>query len=129
MTSGPWLIEPETQAELERWLSSNTPRDVPPIVMLLRGDSQHTRELLPDALDAAKLSSRRVVVWITDDSFLASERVAALLPNDPEVIAVTLDLDQRPRGWVYAGHIDVPTADHAFQQAEEASELDSSEGT
>ena len=123
MTSGPWLIEPETLDELERWLSTDTPRDEPPIVMLLRGDTQHTRRLLPDALDAAKLSSRRAVLWINDDSYLRSDRVAGLFPEDPEVVAVVLDLDQRPRGWLYAGHTDVPTADHAFQQAEEAADL------
>ncbi len=128
MTSGPWLIEPETVAELERWLSPDTPRDAPPIVMMLRGDTQHTRKLLPDALDAAKLSGRRVVVWINDDTFLSSDRIAPLFPEDPEVIAITLDLDQRPRGWLYAGHTDVPSADHAFRQAEEASSLETSEG-
>jgi hypothetical protein len=59
---GPWLIDVRTREEFDTWLGDDPPKAHRPVVMVVRGDSTLVREFLPNALDAAKLDERRLVV-------------------------------------------------------------------
>lgn len=115
---GPWLVEVQSRGDLDVWLGDEPPTSYRPVVMVVRGDGELVREFLPNALDAAKLEDRRVVVWVRDEGMLTAEELEDMFKADPEILAVALSIDHRVGGWVYRAGIDVDDASFAFRQAE-----------
>ena len=111
---GPWLIEVQERGELERWLDDRSSQTV---VMVVRGDSALVRELLPNALDAAKLDDQRLVVWIKDLSLLRQQERSDLFGDDDTVVAAVLDDGGAVAAWVHADRLQVTDADFAFSAA------------
>lgn len=114
---GPWLIDFNERGELEKWLADPNGR---PSAMLIRGDSSRVREMLPNALDAAKLDPGRVVLWVKEEELLAGLPGAEPFRRDADVNAVVLDRERRPRAWVYDDQIAVSDFAFAYDQAEGA---------
>lgn len=112
---GPWLIDFDERGELEKWLADPNGR---PSAMLIRGDSSRVREMLPNALDAAKLDPGRVVLWVKEAELLAELPCAEPFRSDADVNAVVLDRERRPRAWVYDDQIAVSDFAFAYDQAE-----------
>jgi len=116
---GPWLISVAERVELDAWLGQGrAPLDAS-LVMLVRGDSQAVRELLPNALDAAKLDAGRVVVWARDSALFSAEEARTLFKDDDSLLAVVLGTDHAVRSWVYESRIQVSDATFAFARAAE----------
>jgi hypothetical protein len=114
---GPWLIDVSDRSELERWLAG-TPSDK--VVMVVAGDSPRVRELLPNALDAAKLEPHRLVLWVKQPALLEGLPAADLLSRDRRLVSAVLTPDRRVAAWVYDDQIAVDDMAFAFAQAEEA---------
>lgn len=117
---GPWLVDVTQRSELDPWLADDPPTPYRPVVMLVRGDSATVRELLPNALDAAKLDPHRVVVWVKTPEILSEEERRTLFLGDDAIIATVLSEDHKVAGWVYRRAIDVDDAVFAFERAETA---------
>jgi len=114
---GPWLVDVRTRDELDRWLGGNPPTTYRPVLMVVRGDSAAVREFLPNALDAAKLDGRRVVVWVKDLSLLRGTEVRDLFGGDGTVLAAVLNGDLTVAARVHSGRMEVVDADFAFSTA------------
>lgn len=114
---GPWLVDVRTRDELDRWLGGNPPTTYRPVLMVVRGDSVAVREFLPNALDAAKLDDRRVVVWIKNLSLLRRSEAEDLFSDDGTVLAAVLNSDQSVATWIHTDRIEVGDADFAFSTA------------
>jgi hypothetical protein len=50
---GPWLVDVAQRSELDPWLEGTAPVSAAPVVLLVRGDDDVVRELLPNALDVS----------------------------------------------------------------------------
>ena len=114
---GPWLVDVRTRDELDKWLSANPPTTYRPVLMVVRGDSATIREFLPNALDAAKLDERRLVVWVKEASLLRQPERERLFGDDDTVVAAVLDDDRAVAAWVHADRLEVVDADFAFSAA------------
>jgi hypothetical protein len=115
---GPWLIDVQSSDEIDTWLGENPPTPYRPVVMLVREDGEAVREFLPNALDAAKLDDRRIVVWVKDLDLLNDDEIRAFFLSDDTIVAAVLSEDRQVKGWVYSDRIDVDDAAFAFNQAE-----------
>lgn len=115
---GPWLIEAHDRSELEPWLAGGPPARAGSSVMLVRGDGPVVRVFLPNALDAAKQSERRVVVWTKDPALLDDRPLDEAFNDGSSVVAVVLAADGSVGGWVTGDRIGVDDAAFAFRQAE-----------
>jgi hypothetical protein len=114
---GPWLIDVRTREEFDTWLGDSPPVPYRPVVMVVRGDSTLVREFLPNALDAAKLDERRLVVWIKDPEMLTIGEVREFFLSDDSILATVLSQDHHVKGWVYRDRIEMDDAAFAFHQA------------
>jgi hypothetical protein len=114
---GPWLVDVRTRSELDRWLGGSPPTPYVPVLMVVRGDSASVREFLPNALDAAKLDDRRVVVWIKDLSLLRGGEAQDMFSGDATVLAAVLNGDHTVATRVHSDRIEVGDADFAFSTA------------
>ena len=114
---GPWLVDVETRDELERWLSSSPPPTYRPVLMVVRGDSAVIREFLPNALDAAKLDDRRIVVWVKDQTLFRQQELGLLFGDDVTVVAAVLGDHRTVAAWVHDDRLKVDDADFAFSAA------------
>jgi hypothetical protein len=114
---GPWLVDVRTRDELDRWLGGNPPTTYKPVLMVVRGDGPTVREFLPNALDAAKLDDRRVVVWIKDLAMLRPSEMTDLFGDDGEVLGAVLNGDGSVAACVYPDRLEVGDADFAFSTA------------
>ena len=76
------------------------------------------REYLPNALDAAKLDERRVVLWIKDESLLSDGDLRGLFQSNEAVVAAVLSADHRVKSWVYRDQTEVDDAAFAFTKAQ-----------
>jgi hypothetical protein len=98
---GPWLIDVTERAELDLWLEGGPPYRAGSTVMLVRGDDDNVRSFLPNALDAAKEGTKRVVVWVN--------------------LASVIGIDGRAGGWITRDRLRVEDAVFAFSEAEDIS--------
>ena len=114
---GPWLVKIDSREELDTWLGERPPVAYRPLLMVIRGDGPLIRELLPNALDAAKLQEERIVLWVRERELAEDAAVAGLFGEDDEVVAVVLGEDRRVVGRVYRNHMDVDDAAFAFAAA------------
>jgi hypothetical protein len=114
---GPWLVDVQTRDDLESWLSATPPTTYRPVLMVVRGDSATIREFLPNALDAAKLDDRRIVVWVKDVSLLRQGELRDLFDADDTAVAAVLHDDRTVAAWVHDDRLGVDDADFAFSAA------------
>jgi len=115
---GPWLVDVQTRQQAEEWLEGVPPIPYRPVVMVVRGDSETIREFIPNALDAAKLDDRRVVLWIRDPSMADEARMTRLFADDDAAIAAVLDEDNELAARVNGDRIEVADAVFAFDVAQ-----------
>jgi hypothetical protein len=116
---GPWLIDVTDRTELELWLAGGPPYRAGSTVMLVRGDDDDVRSFLPNALDAAKEGSKRVVVWVKDPSVLDAAEQKELFGGSERVLASVIGGDGRAGGWITRDRLRVEDAVFAFAEAEE----------
>jgi hypothetical protein len=117
---GPWLVEVNDRSGLEDWLAGGPDKNGPSVAMLVRGDGDGVRGLLPNALDAAKLDPRRVVVWVRNEDLFTEDETAQLFGGGEETVATVLSAPRTAGGWMTRDRIGVDDAAFAFTQAEEA---------
>ena len=115
---GPWLVDARNREELDMWLEGLAPVPYRPVVMVVRGDDTLVREYLPNALDAAKLDERRVVLWVKDESLLEDDDLRDLFQSNDAIVAAVLSEDHRVTSWVYRDQTEVDDADFAFATAQ-----------
>jgi hypothetical protein len=87
--------------------------------MLVCGDDDDVRRFLPNALDAAKQSEKRVVVWVKDPSLMSEEERAELFRGGEGVVASVIGSGGRAGGWITRDRLRVEDAVFAFAEAEE----------
>jgi len=92
--------------------------------MLVRGDGSPVRVFLPNALDAAKFSSGRVVVWLRDPAALDDPVMREIFGDDDWCLAVVLGADGTPAAWVGRDRIGVEDAAFAFAEAEKSKKVE-----
>lgn len=117
---GPWLVEVKNRTELEGWLARRSGDKEPSVVMLVRGDGNGVRGLLPNALDAAKRDPRRVVAWVKNEDLFTETEKAELFGGGDETLAAVLSAPRTAGGWMTSDRLGVEDAAFAFAQAEEA---------
>ncbi len=115
---GPWLVDVTDSAEIEPWLAGGPPHRARSVVMVVRGDSPLIRGFIPNALDAAKVDERRVVVWIKERDLLEESRAQALFGDGTTTLAVVLDPEGRVACHVEDERTRVEDAEFAFAEAE-----------
>jgi hypothetical protein len=118
MTVGPWLIDIRERSELEPWLAGGPPSRSGSTVMVVRGDGETVRVFLPNALDAAKMDERRVVIWVHDPGLVDVGALGEAFAKSASILAVVLAADGSVGGWVTGDRISVDDAVFAFEQAE-----------
>lgn len=117
---GPWLVDVAQRSELDPWLEGTAPVSAAPVVLLVRGDDDVVRELLPNALDAAKERPHRIVVWVRDAALLTESEHETFFRSDVSIVAVALSVDHRATAWMSSDRIGVDDAVFAFSRAESA---------
>ena len=122
---GPWLVEVRTAIELEPWLSGGPPERAGSTVMLVRGDGPEVRVFLPNALDAAKIDRRRVVVWFRHPGVLDAHRLGEFFGDGPWCLAVVLGADGKTAAWVTSDRFGVEDAAFAFAEADNVKKVES----
>ena len=115
----PWLVEVTSHEEIVSWLGQESPDADKPVRMIVRGDGPRIREMLPNVLDAAKVDSRRIVIWVRDPTFLTDAESAALFSSSAEILGVVIH-GGTACGWVYDGATRVADALFAFSGADKA---------
>jgi hypothetical protein len=115
---GPWLIDVTDRTELDLWLEGGPPYRSGSTVMLVRGDDHDARSFLPNALDAAKEGTKRVVVWVKDRSFLSKREQIEFFGEGEGVLASVIGIDGRAGGWITRDRLRVEDAVFAFSEAE-----------
>ena len=118
---GPWLIDVTERAELDLWLEGGPPYRAGSTVMLIRGDDDNVRSFLPNALDAAKEGTKRVVVWVKKPTLLSEAEQNEFFGKGEGVLAAVIGIDGRPGGWITRDRLRVEDAVFAFSEAEEIS--------
>ena len=116
---GPWLIDVMDQAELELWIEGGPGDKAGSTVMLVRGDDNDVRCFIPNALDAAKEGTKRVVVWVKDSSFLSEAEQKEFFGAGDRVLASVIGIDGRSGGWITRDRLRVEDAVFAFSEAED----------
>ena len=116
---GPWLVDIYDRSELEVWLADGPSGGRASVVMVVRGDGTSVREFLPNALDAAKRRSHRVVLWVKDPAIFKEPEVVSLFGEGDEVLAAVMGAGANADGWVTRDRLGVEDADFAFAAAEE----------
>ena len=117
---GPWLVDIFDRSELEAWLAGGPSGRRASVVMVVRGDGTSVREFLPNALDAAKRRSHRVVVWVKNPAIFKEPEVVSLFGKGDGVLAAVMGPGGTADGWVTRDRLGVEDADFAFAAAEEA---------
>jgi hypothetical protein len=112
------LVEVRTEEELEPWLAGGPPERPGSTVMVVRGDGPAVRVFLPNALDAAKVETGRVVVWLRDSESLDETRFNQMFGGDAWSLAVVFDAEGKKAAWVSGDRVGVEDAEFAFSQAE-----------
>lgn len=85
---------------------------------MVRGDSPMIRGFLPNALDAAKVDERRVVVWIKQSDLLEKSRALSLFGEGRSALAAVLSPDGRVACQMTDDRTRVEDAEFAFAEAE-----------
>ncbi len=75
------------------------------------------REFLPNALDAAKLDDRRIVVWVKEPALFRQQELGLLFGDDVTAVAAVLGGDRTVAAWVHDDRLGVDDADFAFSAA------------
>ena len=117
---GPWLVEVTDRPLLEVWLEGGPPDRADSNVMFVRGDEPLIRGFLPNALDAAKLKTDRVVVWVKNPTLFSEAEERKLFGEGDEIMAAVLGPAGVVGGWVTPDRLRVEDAAFAFAEAEEA---------
>ena len=78
-----------------------------------------------DALDAAKIDPRRVVVWIRNPAVLDASRSGELFGDGGWCLAAVLGADGRAAAWVTGDRVGVEDAAFAFSEAETVKKVES----
>jgi hypothetical protein len=117
---GPWLVDVTDRSELDEWLAGGPPHRAGSSVMLVCGDEPLIRGLIPNALDAAKMETNRVVVWVKDSNMLSVEKKNEFFGKSDSVRAVVLDRSGAVGGWMTSDRISVDDAVFAFSEAEKS---------
>ena len=115
---GPWLVDVTNRADLEPWLAGEGTDRADASVMVVRGDEPLIRLFIPNALDAAKLDPRRLVVWVKDEGLLSEAERGGFFGEDDSVVAVVISGKGTAGGWVTRDRLQVEDAAFAFEQAE-----------
>ena len=118
---GPWMVDVTDRTELDLWLEGGPPYRAGSTVMLVRGDDSDVRSFLPNALDAAKEGTKRVVVWVKESSLLSESEQKELFGKGERVLASVIGIDGRAGGWVTRDRLRVEDAVFAFSEAEDIS--------
>ncbi len=118
---GPWMVDVTDRTELELWLAGGPPYRAGSTVMLVRGDDEDVRSFLPNALDAAKEGTKRVVVWVKEPSILSESEQSELFGKGEQVLASVIGIDGRAGGWITRDRLRVEDAVFAFSEAEDIS--------
>jgi len=114
---GPWLVDVTNRSELELWLAGGPPHLAGPTVMCVSGDESDVRSFLPNALDAAKEGSKRVVVWVKNRALLEDEGNGLFGVDDPALACVG-GAGGQAGGWITRDRLRVEDAEFAFSEAE-----------
>jgi hypothetical protein len=114
---GPWMVAVTQRSELQPLLSDTLVAAEGRVLMLVRGDSEVVRELLPNALDAAKLDPGRRVMWIKDEAVFSDEERGELFKDDPSIVAAVVADRPGVCAWMYRDQIAVEDASFAFERA------------
>ena len=118
---GPWMVDVTDRSELDLRLEGGPPYRSGSTVMLVRGDDPDVRSFLPNALDAAKEGTKRVVVWIKKSSLLSEAEHHELFGKGETVVASVIGDGGRTGGWITRDRLRVEDAVFAFSEAEEIS--------
>jgi len=118
---GPWMVDVTDRAELDLWLEGGPPYRAGSTVMLVRGDDHDVRSFLPNAFDAAKEGTKRVVVWVKKASLLSEEEQKEYFGKGERVLASVIGIDGRAGGWITRDRLRVEDAVFAFSEAEDIS--------
>jgi len=118
---GPWMVDVIDRTELDLWLEGGPPYRSGSIVMLVRGDDDDVRCFLPNALDAAKEGTKRVVVWVKKPSLLSEAEQKELFGKGERVLASVIGVDGQAGGWITRDRLRVEDAVFAFSEAEDVS--------
>ncbi len=121
---GPWLVEVKTPEELEPWLDGGPPDRPDSTVMVVRGDGPAVRAFLPNALDAAKVDSGRVVVWLRHPGVLDAMSTDRIFGDSGWCMAVALGADGKAAAWVSSDRVEVEDAAFAFAEAEKVKKVE-----
>jgi len=113
----PWLIELTQRDDLLQWLASESPDPEKSIRMILRGDSPRMRTFIPEALEAAKKASERIVLWIRDENLLTDSEKATFFDGGPEIVGVVVS-GGAVRSWLYEQSLSMNQAVQAFKDAD-----------
>ena len=115
---GPWLVDVTDRSELDVWLAGGAGHRAGSSVMLICGDESLIRGLIPNALDAAKMETQRVVVWVKDPNLLSAEQKKEFFGKSDRVLAVVLSNAGTVGGWMTKDRISVDDAVFAYTEAE-----------
>ena len=118
---GPWMVDVTDRTELDLWLVGGPPYRAGSTVMLVRGDDSEGRSFRPNALDAAKEGTKRVVVWVKESSLLSESEQKELFGKGERVLASVIGIDGRAGGWITRDRLRVEDAVFAFSEAEDIS--------
>jgi len=119
------LIEVGSVAELAPWLAGGPPDRPGSAVMLVRGDGPRVREFLPNALDAAKMGERRVVVWVRNAGVADTGCSSMVFGGGDWCLAAALSTAGSVAAWVSRDRIGVEDAAAAFSEAEKVQKVES----
>jgi len=117
---GPWLVEVTDRPLLEVWLEGGPPDRASSNVMFVRGDEPLIRGFLPNALDAAKIKTNRVVVWVKNPELFSEDEERTLFGEGGEIMAAVLGPAGVVGAWITPDRLRVEDAIFAFSEAEAA---------
>jgi hypothetical protein len=116
---GPWLVDVTDRREFESCLAGGASVPAGASVMVVRGDENLIRLFIPNALDAAKLDPRRVVVWVKDHGLFSDREREELFGEGDSVVAAVIGGEGTAGGWVTRDRLQVEDAAFAFDEAED----------
>ncbi len=117
---GPWMVEVTDRPVLEIWLEGGPPDRADSNVMFVRGDEPLIRGFLPNALDAAKIKTDRVVVWVRNPTLFSEDEERTLFGEGDEIMAAVLGPTGVVGAWITLDRLRVEDAIFAFSEAEDA---------